>query len=476
MRKSIEKSTARRSDKISMLGAVVVVAAAVVCIRILFAYTFPIPWSDETDFIAQAFELSRNGTFFVYGLNPDRIVMWMPPGYMLLLAAVFTVFGYSFDVARWISSVLFILAYAASSIIVLRCLQGRLLKIALVASLLAFLSPYSLAIANIARMEAFYTLLILVALMCVIVWRTPWIGASVVLTATLIHFNTVYFAVPFFIYFLSECSKRSCSIRRIDVFFLLFSLALLVVYLIYAAMNWQGFVEDMTYQFDFKALGPRFFGLKGGALIVGVYLLALSQWLVQKRFSDSVFIALFGAGFVAMYLYGKNMWYTYATCIGFFLLFVSSLITAGEKADIKQAWAPALLSASYLAALVYFSFIRITPQFEPLWLRPTLFGRQFVSEEDREKIGRFIETLPPKTTICFGHSGIEPFFFQQLADGEVVWQHAKYSVTQPYPPRRSDYRVLCNSALLPKYLALFEEDEFARKSEDLGCDIISLTR
>jgi hypothetical protein len=47
-------------------------------------------------------------------------------------------------------------------------------------------------------------------------------------------------------------------------------------------------------------------------------------------------------------------------------------------------------------------------------------------------------------------------------------------VTQKLPLRPADYRVRCDSALLPRYLFLFEWDGYPRKGEDAGCDIIEL--
>ena len=82
-----------------------VLLLAALVVRLCMPFEFPIPWNDETVFIAPAHTLSIEGTFFVDALNAERVVMWMPPGYMLLLAGVFKVVGYSFDIARWVSTV-----------------------------------------------------------------------------------------------------------------------------------------------------------------------------------------------------------------------------------------------------------------------------------------------------------------------------------------------------------------------------------
>ncbi len=82
-------------------------AAVLIIQRTVFGFEYPIPWNDEVAFIAQAFSLSTENTLYVWGLNQEQVVMWMPPGYMIMLAGVYKLFGYSFELTRWISSVLY---------------------------------------------------------------------------------------------------------------------------------------------------------------------------------------------------------------------------------------------------------------------------------------------------------------------------------------------------------------------------------
>ena len=63
-----------------------ILALTLIIQRTLFGFEFPIPWNDETAFISQAFALSTDNTLYVWGLNQERTVMWMPPGYMILLS------------------------------------------------------------------------------------------------------------------------------------------------------------------------------------------------------------------------------------------------------------------------------------------------------------------------------------------------------------------------------------------------------
>ena len=67
-------------DALFTTVCMVLLVAVVLFVRLALGMEFPIPWNDETAFISQAFEFSRTGSFYVYGLNSERVVMWMPPG------------------------------------------------------------------------------------------------------------------------------------------------------------------------------------------------------------------------------------------------------------------------------------------------------------------------------------------------------------------------------------------------------------
>ncbi len=463
---------AQRRDVFLVGCALLLLVSLVFFIRFFLAFTFPIPWSDEIDFIAPAFEFSRTGSFFVEGLNPDRVVMWMPPGYMLLLAAVFRLFGYSFDVARWVSALLFIAAYIVSLSVVMRYLRRGWLLLALLASLVAFGSPYALSIANMARMESFYTLTLLVALGAAVAGR-PWVGVALVLTTALIHFNAVYFLIPFIVWFgQGWLWEGRVSIDRYDALALGAAIAALLIYLAYVGANWQGFLQDMRFQFAFKSLGQAFFGVRGIAILLFAYAMWIMQWLLLGRFSKAMFVGGFGAAFVFMYIYGKSMWYTYAECIGFYLLLVGGLIALLEMTGWRRQLLQSICLAVTFIALVYFSFFRITPEFQPLWPRSQLYARQFISLAEIVKVSEFVKSKPG-AVFNFGHTGVEAFFLEDLAKNGGRWRYTVHSVTQPMPFRRSDYYIVCDSALIPQYLRMFELSPFVRKSQDSGCKILA---
>ena len=134
------------------------------------------------------------------GLDPDRVLMAQPPGYELILAAVFRLFGYGYGLARWVSTLsmtgaLAIGAYLASSLTP-RAATGALPPVNRLAAFwaigLAFAAPSLLVSANLARMEAPFCLVIMTALLAGVAGRIWTMGALVVLSATL-HFNAIWF-------------------------------------------------------------------------------------------------------------------------------------------------------------------------------------------------------------------------------------------------------------------------------------------
>ena len=76
--------------------AVVLVAAVVyLWLHAGASLTFPIPWPDEASAMWPAIAIERTGSLFAPQLNPERDVLWMPPGYMVVSGLIFKVFGFS---------------------------------------------------------------------------------------------------------------------------------------------------------------------------------------------------------------------------------------------------------------------------------------------------------------------------------------------------------------------------------------------
>ncbi|WP_175405597.1 MULTISPECIES: hypothetical protein [unclassified Pseudomonas] len=455
-----------------MAAALLVLLAALV-VRVGMGFEFPIPWNDETAFTSQAFEFSRTGSFFVYGLNAERIVMWMPPGYMLLLAGIFKVLGYSFDLARWVSTLLYLGSFCVA-LGILRSLRldGWKAGIAVLLTLIAFLSPYTLAISNMARMEAFYTLIFLGSLWAMLRER-PGLGLALVLLGATVHFNAVYMLPPYALLVAWKILRREdLLIRPLELLMLVLAAVALMAYGLFAVKHIGAFADDMRFQFAFKMGSPVMDGPGGWLKVGSLFVLALVQLVARRDLGKDVVLTFYGAGFLALSLNGHNMWYSFA------LIFAIWLVLLGLLQSIQdlhtQLWArgaTAVLAVALLYPLGHYAWAR-TSLFEPMWPRAALLHRSFLAPREVEKIRVWVAALPPGTTVSFGYSGVEPFFFNEFAKSGARWSISGDSMIQVAPPRTNDYRVFCDSALFPPYLAVYDWDGYPRKSQDTGCSII----
>lgn len=455
--------------------AIIFLSAIVAVLHTLYAFKFPPPWNDETAFIAQAFELSRTGSLFVWGLNPDRVVAWMPPGYMLVLAAAFKLFGYSFTLARATSGLFYVATFAILAILMRQNLTGNRRLAALAMSLLVFLAPMSIVIANIARMEALFALLMFFALLASIKSR-PILGAAIVLATATVHFNAIYFLLPVATFFLWNVARQTAiTVYPTEIVALGLAATALALYVMHISPNAIGFVEDMRYQFGYKIFFSSMAGIRPKIVTLLLCALPILQLATEKKFSSGVFISLFGISFVAMALNGFNMWYEYGQSFGYFLIALGLFISLNE-AGSKIRYT--LLLTATLAPLAGLGLhaARISPQFVPMIAALQAPDRAFLPDGEFQRIRNFIASREAGTIISFGYTGIEPFFFDDIADANVRWSILGHSVTQPKPARIIDARIHCDSSFLPAYLSTFDLGGYAIQGHDTGCIVKELQR
>jgi hypothetical protein len=448
------------------------VVGAVIFARTALAFEFPLPWPDESAFVSQAFALERTGSLAVYALNPDRTIMWMPPGYMVLLAVIFKLFGYSFGLARWVSSILFIAAYGCTLIVINRLLTGWKLAIVAIFSVSVFLTPFTIVDANVARMESLYTFLFLAALL-VSMRGMPAIGACIVVATAVVHFNAVYFTIPFVVFGLFCLFRRQpIALRRRDLVAMALSALIIGSYGIFCFENLSGFQADMQYQFQLKASHPFRGDAADIALMILLLIVPLVQITLRRAFTPAVFVSLFGAAFFFMALYGQEMWYRFGFMVG---LLLTGAAIASDATLIPWRAVRVLLYAgvTFLGWAETIYGYSLSPATAPLG---TLMHQRIVSKGDRKAISAFLRRLPPGSLVSFGYGfdGIEPFFLDDLARAGAVWTMHFHSATQFGPPRSADYRVRCDSSLYRMIINPAADGDYPRQGRDSGCTIIKL--
>lgn len=465
----------RSRDGLFTTGCMLFLVCVVLFVRLALGLEFPIPWNDETAFISQAFEFSRSGSFFVYGLNSERVVMWMPPGFMLVLAGVYKVFGYSFEVSRWVSCV-FYLGIAGVALLVLRTsLHGWRRHMGMLLMLVAFLSPYALVTSNIARMEALYSLIFMLSLLASLK-RQYVLGLALVLFAATVHFNAVYFLLPYaaLVVWKILC-RESLTVGPWELLALVLATAALGGYGLFVFKNVGGFLEDMRFQFDFKLGSAVMGGGNGWTLLMVCLCVPALQLIVHRRFAAESLLSLYGIAFIALALNGHSMWYYFAFNFGFWLLVLGILASGRVLANPLAKGVSLVLALLLLLPLGYYGY-RSTPELDPLMPSLGKVTRDFLPATEIDKVRTFVRSLPSGTTVSFGYSGVEPYFFADFAKSGALWTGSAHSVTQVFPARAVDYRVLCDSVMFPAYLSIYDWDGFPRKSQDSGCNITRLSK
>ena len=460
------------AGSLSWLILLLVIRLAVF-ISVWLALVIPIPWTDEAAFLAQAYALSHYGTLFVPALNPDRVLMWMPPGYMVFLAGVFKIFGYSFGAARWTSATLYVLTYAVLVRAMSQTLRGWRAVIGLLLVLAVATTPYVAVLANIARMEALYNFSIVISLYAVLRNR-PALGFALVLATGTVHFNAVYF-LPVYLFMMADATvtRRVPKMRLSDMAALVMAALVSGVYCVFAALHWRGLVADISWQFRLKAAIPFRATPEDVAFLAILAVMPFVQFARARALTRDVTLSLYGAGFFLLAFHGDERWYRFAFSEGL-LLSAWSILMSWPQHGVGGRWLWAgLANGGLIAALVwgigYYAY-NVTPATAPY---AELLAQPVVSKGEIKKISRQIRALPAGSTVSFGFgfNGMEPFFLDDLAKSHSTWIMHTHSATELDPQRSADYRVRCDSALFRSFLIPQADGDFPRFGVNSGCSM-----
>lgn len=284
-------------------GILLAFFAAYLAVHRLAGWTFPLPWPDEGTFLWQALALARDGTLLAPEVNPERHVMWMPPGYMVLSGLIFKLTGFSFAWARLLSA-LYLLGAVAAVAAMFRRGSGSLLHPVLCGAFL--LSRDFVVMGNLARTE---TLLLLVAcsgFLCLQRGRLT-LGLALVSLAPLVHPNGLFFcagAAGFAAAAWWQTSRQTPGQARLlappgaDLAVACAAAACWVAYLAYAALHWEGVVSDMGFALTWKTepgVGEAAFWLRQvapGALVRWLILAGTLAYGVRHGLEVGALLAL----------------------------------------------------------------------------------------------------------------------------------------------------------------------------------------
>jgi len=318
------------------------------------SFVFPLPWPDESYFLWQAIAFKDTNSLFSPALNPQRAIMWMPPGYMIATGTLFKIFGFSFVFARAIS-----LAFMVISFILITLLTrhyGLDISSVLLCGLF-LLNRRFIATGNVARMEAM--LLCVVCLGFIMLQRNMiYKGLAVLLLSPLIHPNGLYFIAGACIYYftIGRGQFRERDITKSDLALISLSIALLLGYLLYVILQWQGFRHDMAIQFERKVRSSSYRHMFNRDSLLTLFLILFCYIYCVKKSIRVVFLLFLGVPALLVKLIGTEMWYDVFDGIGHLLLIILIVHVADNLAAVVTAPFRQMARATLVLLLIWWGY------------------------------------------------------------------------------------------------------------------------
>ena len=211
---------------------------------------FPTPWPDEAHFLWQAHAFAQDLSLFSTHLNTDRIILWMPPAYMVVVGAYFKVVGSSLEAGRLLS----LLFMVPALWLLLRFVASFGSRWwALLFWGLFIVNARFIACGNIARMEALLLLMVSGAFLLLQRGHLTW-GVLLLLFTPLVHFNGALFLTfgIAYAFYRFRIYKDVFSWNRWALALSVFHVLSWIGYAALATTNWESFMLDMGFQFQRK--------------------------------------------------------------------------------------------------------------------------------------------------------------------------------------------------------------------------------
>jgi hypothetical protein len=406
-------------------------------LHFLAGYNLPTPWPDEAHFIWQANAVAEHFSLLAPELNPDRIIFWMPHGYLIILGLVIKLFGLSLAVARTFS---FFTALAAVGMLVVMLKRYLGSTFALLLSVPFVLGTPFVACGNIARMESLLLAMILASMLC-LMHRRLVSGIALLALTPLIHPS----GVPFLIAGLATLPylvgmpgvwRRPTKSELAAIAFVLIAWG---AYALLLSAHWTDFSHDMSYQMWRKSrrdimsvlLAPTSISL-ALAVAVGAF------YGIRRKLKSLVLLAVVvPAWWVAAV--GGEMWYRvfYSVASLCFLTFSWTAISdAGRliQNGRHRALAVGLMTVAVLAVII--SDERRGPLGPPMlfpdlrpWHGMSYTSRPYITQEEIQTLETRLRSLPTtggKSIVEF-YPDAEAFFFQNARSATVQFNCRVFS-------------------------------------------------
>lgn len=390
------------SDALYVL-LILVFGAVATWIHVAAGLTFPVPWPDEAVFVQQAISFQQHNSLLTPYLSESRHILWMPPGYMIVLGVLFKIVGSGLFTARLIS---FILTVGIFGVLVTMFRNHPARFHFLFLAGLFFLDRFFVVMGNTARMEPLLMLGMVTAL-ALFRARKPNAAFSVLLVLPLIHPNAMYFlcAGIGFILVQNLLLKEKVESTRSDRMLLAGALLLVAGYILFALFHWGDFLRDMSFQFVRKSRRNLAAPLMttGNLIFLSLSVAGLIAALIRKE-AKPVVLGMFAIASWGVNKIGQEMWYQVfdAWAVLLLMMMIIELLNPARKAMIFTLLT---LCAVYVGRqLEMIETLKGYPQ-NVRWYGMGFPGRvDYFNRDDAEKIGTLLAahqagTAPVRTMI-----------------------------------------------------------------------------
>jgi hypothetical protein len=301
-----------------------VICASYLVLLIILCYfagfKFPVPWDDEACFLLQAYSFTKNNSLLSPYLSPERVVMWEPPAYFILIGIIFKLTTFSVSIARLISLLFTFVSFTFAVKIIDTVKGNTFLKLAM---LLFFLHPTFIAMANIGRQEAIYFALALISLYLLLT-RRHLSALSVAAFSGLFHFNGIYVTLLCLIVIAISCVENrghlkqyiSSQFRKMDLLIFMLTVLAWCAYAVLAISNFNSLINDMSFQFGIKFSAPCFLKSYRSIAFLFFFCLVLAYSLYKRRY-DFAIISGFSLACYMLDGIGHMIWYGVFSVLAF---------------------------------------------------------------------------------------------------------------------------------------------------------------
>ena len=331
-----------------------VLLAFLVRLHLLADLTLPTPWVDEAHFMWPAASFAADFSLFAPELDPNRVILWMPPGFTVVLGIVFRILGVSLVVARSVSLAALLVAVAALALIVRRY-PLRFLSLLVLGAY--FCTGVVTACGNVARPEALMIMLASLGVW-VLLGPRPFSGLILLALTPLIHPAGAFFLLGALIgqAVRARLTDSSWRFGRREAGMLLAVALLWALYALFAVANWANFWHDMTYQFARKSGRDLLTPLATPEnLLILVLLLLAVAYGVKNRLPSLGLLTLAVPAWI-VFLLGHEMWYHVYQSLAWALFSIVIIHTGHHMLCTPRRPGCRVLPATVLTVLVAATF------------------------------------------------------------------------------------------------------------------------